>query len=162
MGISARSPASTRLTKVVIDEATAADIPAVGSIEQAAFSDPWSSRSFQELLGNHAVYFVCARRPGSRTVVGYIVAWFVADEGQIANLAVAADLCGQGIGKQLLDAALAEGRARGAKAVFLEVRDSNQRARHLYRSRGFEEVGRRRGYYRRPAEDAIVLRRTLR
>ena len=55
--------------------------------------------------------------------------------------------------------ALDEGRARGIEAVYLEVRDSNQRARRLYRSRGFEEVGRRRGYYRRPVEDAIVLRR---
>jgi len=51
--------------------------------------------------------------------------------------------------------------ARGIAAVFLEVRDSNQRARELYASRGFEEVGRRRRYYRRPVEDAIVLRRTL-
>jgi len=46
-------------------------------------------------------------------------------------------------------------------AVYLEVRDSNARARGLYRSRGFEEVGRRRGYYQHPVEDAIVLRRTL-
>ena len=51
--------------------------------------------------------------------------------------------------------------SRGIEAVYLEVRDSNQRARQLYRSRGFEEVGRRRGYYRRPVEDAIVLRRTF-
>jgi len=45
--------------------------------------------------------------------------------------------------------------------VYLEVRDSNDRARRLYRSSGFEEVGRRRRYYRRPVEDAIVLRRTM-
>ena len=161
MGISARSSAAKRVTKVTIDAATGADLPAVVAIEQAVFADPWSARSFQQLLGNGAIYFVCARQPGNAAVLGYIVAWFVADEGQIANLAVAVDACGQGIGKQLLDAALDEGRTRGTEAVYLEVRDSNQRARQLYRSRGFEEVGRRRGYYRRPVEDAIVLRRTL-
>jgi ribosomal-protein-alanine N-acetyltransferase len=146
---------------VTISEATRADLPAVVAIEQAAFADPWSARSFQELLDNRSIYFMCARSAGGATVLGYIVAWFVADEGQIANLAVAVDACGQGIGKQLLDKALDDGRSRGIEAVYLEVRDSNQRARQLYRSRGFEEVGRRRGYYRRPVEDAIVLRRTL-
>jgi ribosomal-protein-alanine N-acetyltransferase len=149
------------VTKVTIDAATRADLPAVVAIEQSVFADPWSARSFQQLLDNRAIYFMCARRTGNETVLGYIVAWFVADEGQIANLAVAVDACGQGIGKQLLDAALDEGRTRGTEAMYLEVRDSNQRARQLYRSRGFEEVGRRRGYYRRPVEDAIVLRRTL-
>jgi ribosomal-protein-alanine N-acetyltransferase len=61
----------------------------------------------------------------------------------------------------LLDAALAEARARGADEIFLEVRNSNAPARALYGSRGFKEVGRRPNYYRRPVEDAIVLRRTL-
>jgi ribosomal-protein-alanine N-acetyltransferase len=146
---------------VAISAATRADLPAVAAIEQAVFADPWSARSFQQLMDNRAIYFMCARQPGGEAVLGYIVAWFVADEGQIANLAVAVDASGQGIGRQLLDAALDEGRTRGTEAVYLEVRDSNQRARQLYRSRGFQEVGRRRGYYRRPVEDAIVLRRTL-
>jgi ribosomal-protein-alanine N-acetyltransferase len=51
--------------------------------------------------------------------------------------------------------------ARDATDVYLEVRDSNYRARRLYGSCGFKEVGRRRSYYRLPVEDAIVLRRTL-
>jgi ribosomal-protein-alanine N-acetyltransferase len=161
MGIGARSTVAARLTAVKVEGATPADLSAVAAIEREVFSDPWSLRSFQELLGNPAVYFVCARRGDDQAVLGYVVAWFVADEGQIANLAVERAACGRGIGKQLLDAALDEGRSRGAECVYLEVRDSNQRARGLYRSRGFEEVGRRRGYYRRPAEDAIVLRRTL-
>jgi ribosomal-protein-alanine N-acetyltransferase len=54
-----------------------------------------------------------------------------------------------------------EGRRRGALNMYLEVRESNDAARRLYASRGFLEIGRRRGYYRRPAEDAIVLRLEL-
>ena len=81
---------------------------------------------------------------------------------QIANLAVAP----YGLGAWASDAPCSTRRfarrccARSTE-VYLEVRDSNERARQLYGSRGFEEVGRRREYYRRPAEDAIVLRRTL-
>ena len=136
------------------------DLASVAVIERTAFSDPWSLRSFREALDSGSVYFACARSDAG-SVLGYVVAWFVADQGEIANIAVAPDQRGRGVGRALLDAALGEAAARGIAAVFLEVRDSNQRARELYASRGFEEVGRRRRYYRRPVEDAIVLRRTL-
>jgi ribosomal-protein-alanine acetyltransferase len=139
---------------------TAHDLPAIAAIEREAFSDPWSEKSFRDALAHPSIYFAAAR-DDANAVVGYVVAWFVADEGQIANLAVAPSGWGQGIGRALLDAALREAALREASEVYLEVRDSNDRARRLYRSRGFEEVGRRRGYYRHPVEDAIVLRWTL-
>ena len=145
---------------VAIGPATVHDLASVAAIERVAFSDPWSLRSFREALDSGSVYFACARSDAGG-VLGYVVAWFVADQGEIANIAVAPDQRGRGVGRALLDAALGEAAARGIAAVFLEVRDSNQRARELYASRGFEEVGRRRRYYRRPVEDAIVLRRTL-
>jgi ribosomal-protein-alanine N-acetyltransferase len=150
---------------ITISPASERDLPAIVAIERRAFSDPWSARSFREALDHPAVFFACARREaaesGGEEVAGYVVAWFVADEGEIANLAVDPAGWGTGVGRALLDAALAEGERRGAAAVYLEVRDSNDRARRLYRSRDFEEVGRRRGYYQRPVEDAIVLRRML-
>ena len=145
---------------VAIGAATADDVESVVAIEKQAFSDPWSANSFHEALAHPAVYFACARS-GGRDIVGYVVAWFAADEGEIANLAVAPSGWGSGIGRGLLNAALSAASARDVKAVYLEVRDSNDRARRLYQSSGFEEIGRRRRYYRRPVEDAIVLRRTL-
>jgi ribosomal-protein-alanine N-acetyltransferase len=154
------------MSVVVISPATTGDVSAIVDIERRAFSDPWSARSFREALDHPSVFFVCARpavgdRSGDADVSGYVVAWFVADQGEIANLAVDPSGWGSGIGRALLDAALEEGERRGASAVYLEVRDSNERARRLYHSRGFEEVGRRRSYYQRPVEDAIVLRRML-
>jgi ribosomal-protein-alanine N-acetyltransferase len=162
MGIEARAPASDRMNAgtIAIGPAARDDVPAIVGIERAAFSDPWSARSFGEALDRSTIFFSCARRDGVG-VVGYVVAWFVADEGEIANLAVAPSAWGMGVGRALLDATLDEAERRRISAVYLEVRVSNDRARRLYESRGFEEVGRRRGYYRRPVEDAIVLRRSL-
>jgi ribosomal-protein-alanine N-acetyltransferase len=140
--------------------ATIRDVGAIVAIEKAAFSDPWSETAFHEALAHPAVFFACADR-GVGDIAGYVVAWFAADEGEIANLAVAPHAWGGGVGRALLDSALDVASTRGAAAVYLEVRDSNERARRLYRSSGFEEVGRRRRYYRRPVEDAIVLRRTM-
>lgn len=137
------------------------DLSSIAELETAAFADPWSLASFESILAEPAVYFAAAR-DGERTrVVGYVVAWFAADEGEVANLAVREPTRRRGIGAALLDATLREARRRGALMMFLEVRQSNEAARRLYASRGFEEVGRRSKYYQHPVEDAIILRREL-
>jgi ribosomal-protein-alanine N-acetyltransferase len=139
---------------------TAGDIEQILAIERVSFSDPWRERSFLSLIDDPRVFFGAATETGS-DVLGYVVAWFVLDEGEIANLAVAPAARRGGVGATLLDAAIAAARDRRIASVFLEVRESNSAARELYASRGFAEIGRRRHYYRRPTEDALVLRLTL-
>ena len=150
---------------IQIDYARDEDIVAIAAIEHRVFTDPWSERAFRDVLAHPAMYFACVREQtadgyASARVRGYVVAWFAGGQGEIANLAVAESARGCGIGSALLDAALDEARGHGTEEVFLEVRSSNVRARELYESRGFVEVGRRRRYYRRPVEDAIILRWT--
>jgi [ribosomal protein S18]-alanine N-acetyltransferase len=139
------------------------DIAAIAAIERRSFSDPWSERSFRDVLAHSRMYFACIREsddgPAAARVLGYVVAWFAAGQGEIANLAVDPDARGRGIGSALLDAALDHAKQQGTEEVFLEVRSSNVMARQLYESRGFSEVGRRRRYYRQPVEDAVILRR---
>lgn len=141
--------------------ATREDVARVVAIEHEAFSDAWSRASFERLVGDARTLFLVAH-DASATVQGYVVAWYVVDEGEIANLAVSSAARRRGIGSTLLDAALAEARARGALTVYLEVRDSNESARSLYATRGFVQVTRRRRYYRDPTEDALVLKVDLR
>lgn len=133
-------------------------MPAVHAIEQAAFSDPWSARDFRECVTSDVVFLVAAEPEG---IVGYLIAQDAADEGEILNLAVAPARQHGGIGRALVQRALALLGGRGVQRVFLEVRESNAAARALYATLGFQEVGRRRGYYRRPIEDAIVLRAAI-
>jgi ribosomal-protein-alanine N-acetyltransferase len=94
-------------------------------------------------------------------VVGYAVVWWVMDQGELANLAVAEGLRGRGIGSVLLDRVLADVRERGVETLFLEVRVSNDSAFRLYLSRGFIQVAVRKDYYRRPREDARILLKDL-
>ena len=140
------------------------DIETITEIERRSFSDPWSEQSFRDVLAHSRMFFVCARSdangPAAERVLGYVVAWFAGGQGEIANLAVDPDSRERGIGSALLDAALDEARRQRTDEVFLEVRSSNLRARQLYESRGFAEVGRRRRYYRQPVEDAVILRWT--
>lgn len=155
-GTERRGP-STPLS-VVLRPAATGDLAAVAAIERASFSDPWAQSAFASLLTSDAHFVVAVSTDRAETVVGYVVAWFAAGQGDVANIAVAPAARGRGVGAALLDGALAAARAAGARELFLEVRESNAGARALYASRGFAEVGRRRNYYRRPVEDALVLR----
>lgn len=151
----ARAPEGIR-----VRAATIADVPSVLAIEELAFSDPWNRVSFERLIGDPRVHFAVACTADG-AVAGYVVAWYVIDEGEIANLAVGAFARGRGIGGALLDSAIAVARDRAVASLYLEVRDSNAIARALYASRGFLQVTRRRKYYRHPLEDALVLRLDL-
>jgi [ribosomal protein S18]-alanine N-acetyltransferase len=145
----------------VLTRAHRAHISEVAAIEQLCFSDPWSEASFRHAVDNPGVFFRVATEGAGGLVVGYVVAWFAGGEGEVANVAVAPTARGRGIGGLLLDAAIAAAAQDGVEALYLDVRESNARARSLYDSRGFVEVGRRRRYYRRPSEDAIILRRGI-
>jgi len=158
----AELPRSLRVSDggIRIRLATEADIERVVRLEQEAFTDAWSRASFEHLLGDARTLFAVACDENG-VVQGYVVAWYVLDEGEIANLAVSSTSRRRGIGGLLLDAALAMARDHGVGAVYLEVRDSNETARSLYASRGFAQVTRRRRYYRYPTEDALVLKLDL-
>jgi [ribosomal protein S18]-alanine N-acetyltransferase len=148
------------LSAPTIERATSADLAEVVAMERVCYPDPWPASAFAALPDNPRVYFAVARGLVGR-VIGYVVGWYVADEGELANIAVAPDDRRQGTGRALLDAMLADAVARGTRELYLEVRESNAAARRLYHSLEFEEVGRRKGYYRSPVEDALILRKTF-
>jgi len=137
------------------------DLREVAKIENSSFADPWSEESFRRLLGVAPAIFLVALFPPDNAVAGYIVAFSVAEDGELLNVAVDRRFRGKGLAGQMVDAVLIELGARGVRSAFLEVRESNTAARALYGSRGFIEIGRRSKYYRRPVEDALVLRRSL-
>jgi [ribosomal protein S18]-alanine N-acetyltransferase len=122
------------------------------------FSDPWSRRDFRECVAA-GIPFLVAERDGA--VGGYGIAHSAADEGEILNLGVAVAERRRGLGRALAERLLVDLGARGVRSVFLEVRESNAAARGLYESLGFKEVGKRSRYYRRPVEDAVVLRAAI-
>lgn len=142
--------------EVAIRAATVDDVPGIHALETVAFSDPWTPASFRSMIAQPLVIATVAEQSGR--IVGYCIAWAIGDEAELVNLCVAPALRGTGLGGRMLDGLLATLDARGA-TVYLEVRDSNEAAQALYRGRGFLAAGRRKAYYRHPAEDAVVMRR---
>jgi ribosomal-protein-alanine N-acetyltransferase len=136
------------------------DVSAVTELEETTFTMPWSDATFRGLLRRKDVDALVAIDDDDR-LAGYVIAWGVYDQGELANLCVTDDQLGTGLGRRLLDEVMARLEARGIRQVFLEVRESNVRARRFYERHGFREVGRRRRYYVEPEEDALVLYRAL-
>jgi [ribosomal protein S18]-alanine N-acetyltransferase len=151
-------PIASEAAPIEIVPMSVTSLDQILGIERSCFSDPWSARAFRQSLSSPHTISLVARDPASGRSIGYIVGWFVMDEGEIANVAVAADWRGRGIGGLLLDEVISRSRSRGVSSLYLEVREANTNALRLYASRGFEQVGRRVGYYRKPREDALVLR----
>ncbi|MFV3303658.1 ribosomal protein S18-alanine N-acetyltransferase [Pseudomonas sp. NY15181] len=138
---------------------TEADLDAVLKIEYAAFSHPWTRGIFADGLKSYECWVMFE---GTQQV-GHGVIQLILDEAHLLNITVKPESQGRGLGLTLLEHLMKRAHERGAVECFLEVRESNQPAYRLYERYGFNEVGRRRGYY--PAvggrEDALVMACTL-
>jgi ribosomal-protein-alanine N-acetyltransferase len=97
---------------------------------------------------------------GDSGIDGFLVAHTQLAEWELENIVVASAARRNGLGARLLGELLRRARENDCLGVFLEVRESNQAARGLYQKLGFQETGRRKGYYVSPCEDAILYRWT--
>jgi ribosomal-protein-alanine N-acetyltransferase len=148
-----------KTNEITIDFMKKEDVDQVVALEQASFTMPWSRNLFLSEFRSPLVstlMVALADRP-SRTVVGYIVFWHVADEMHILNLATAPEFKRQGVAKRLVLAAMKRAYQKGATKAFLEVRASNVAAQKLYSGLGFMGTSVRREYYDDPVEDAVVM-----
>jgi [ribosomal protein S18]-alanine N-acetyltransferase len=141
---------------------TTADLGSVLALEVELFGEEaWSRPMLEGELAQQpgSRHYLVAEQDGQ--VIGYAGLLAAGRQADVVTIAVTGARQGQGTGAALLAALLAEARRRGCAEIFLEVRVDNLRAQQLYRSRGFEQVGLRRGYYQPSGTDALVMRRSL-
>jgi [ribosomal protein S18]-alanine N-acetyltransferase len=150
-------PRPTRPPLPPLRPVLAIDVDAVLAVEVRAYPYPWSRGNFIDSLA--AGYAALLAQGDDGGVVGYCIAMVGVDELHLLNLTVAPEHQGLGHGRALLRAVVAQAQALPVSRLLLEVRESNHRARRLYASHGFAELGRRRAYYpaREGREDAIVM-----
>jgi ribosomal-protein-alanine N-acetyltransferase len=130
------------------------DIRGIVEIEKVSFPSPWTENAFRHEVENpRARLFVAAAEDGA--VLGYYDLWLYSGEGHLLNICVAALYRGKGLGKALLEHALATAEDAGADGIYLEVRTSNEAAISLYEKYGFVKIGTRKGYYQ-DGEDALL------
>lgn len=131
-------------------------ISAIARLEQACFAHPWSEQALRDELENEqAVFFVAEDETGR--LIGYTGMHVVLGECYMDNLAVDPSFRHKGVGRALLQALIDWAYEHEGVFLTLEVRPSNEIARHLYTAMGLREVGRRPRYYTDPTEDALLM-----
>jgi ribosomal-protein-alanine N-acetyltransferase len=141
----------------MIRPATSADVDAVVALEQTCLGeDAWSRRLVEQGIAAAlpTVSYLVAELDGD--VVGHAVSSAAGDDAELQRIAVAPAYRRTGVASALLAEVEHRAAADGATRLLLEVREDNTTAAAFYESRGFAEVGRRRGYYRNGAA-AVVL-----
>lgn len=140
---------------------TTDDLDAVIAVEQSVYGHPWTVGNFKDALASG---YAAQRLLAGTTLIGYFVAMKVLDEVHLLNITVSLAHRSQGWAKLMLDALALWARGQGCAWLWLEVRESNHRAIHVYRSHGFKQVGVRKDYYpvgRGQREAALVMSQKL-
>ena len=142
---------------MIITKMTESHVAQVAELEKLCFRDPWSENSVASELHNALSLWLVA--VDGELVAGYVGSQTVMDESDMMNVAVHPDYRKQGIATALILGLVEELRKRGSRSLTLEVRASNENAISVYSKLDFQEVGRRKNYYRNPREDALILRK---
>jgi ribosomal-protein-alanine N-acetyltransferase len=141
-----------------LSDARPADAAPIAALHAASFQRGWGEDEVYRLLLDRSV--VAHRAVLRRSMAGFILSRMAADEAEILSVAIAPARRGRGFARPLLNFHLRSLAGLGVRTVFLEVDEYNTPAHRLYSGAGFDEVGRREGYYEGGA-GAFVLRRDL-
>jgi ribosomal-protein-alanine N-acetyltransferase len=131
--------------------ARASDIDELTALDVACFTRAWTRQAWVEELARGGVLV------GGRPLLALACAAVLADICELRRIAVHPSMRRAGMERDLLRAVIDHARHSGCTRVELEVAASNEPALGLYRAHGFEVVGRRRGYYREPLDDALLM-----
>ena len=143
-------------TIIYTNKATEQDLREIAYAEEVCFSDAWSESALSSQLESEYALTVCARTENGK-FLGYISGGITSPEAEIFRVATLPECRRMGVGRALLSEFIRVAHTLCCEDFFIEVRESNIPARALYASFGFSETGKRKGYYKNPKEDAILL-----
>lgn len=129
---------------------------AVWAIESGAHSHPWKRSMIDDLNSRGAMHYGLF---DGEVLCGYFYAQDIVGEVTLLNIAIDPLRQGQGLGRTLMEEFIELATQKGTDSIWLEVRESNQRAQSLYLDVGFNQVDVRKNYYptEKGREDAIIM-----
>ena len=121
----------------------------LAAIHASAFARPWSTLDFERLIAERGVIADGLFLGRAGKPAGFVLSRIVLDEAEILTVAIAPEARGKGHARPLLVHHLDALSRRGVTRVHLEVEEGDGPAIALYRRLGFQETGRREGYYQK-------------
>lgn len=131
------------------------DIEAIASLETEIFPDPWSAKSIKETYDQKHALILGAYQDGK--LIGYVIFYYILDEGEIARIAVSPSHRRQGVADQIFARLLEFCTQKDIERILLDVRVSNETAIAFYKKSGFAEDGIRKNFYDNPKEHALLM-----
>ena len=141
--------------RIYPERMTADVLQDVAELEKLCFSQPWSAKSLQLLTNDGIGVGMVCRKDGIVCAYGGMLC--AVDEGQITNIATHPDFRRQGYGKAVVEALIKYAKNNRLDSISLEVRESNAAAIALYSNLGFRVEGKRKDFYTKPTEAALVM-----
>ena len=131
------------------------DLADVARLEKEIFSDPWSENAIRESMEQSQTLLLSALEDG--VLVGYLIVYYVLEDGEIARIAVESDFRRNGVASRLMKELAFICADNGVNKLLLDVRESNESAEAFYKKKGFVLDGVRKNYYTNPTENAILM-----
>ena len=131
------------------------DIETVAALESEIFSDSWSAKSIKETYDNKSALILGAYQ--NDALIGYVIFYYVLDEGEIARIAVSPSHRRQGVAEEIFAGLLDFCKENSIERILLDVRISNEPAIAFYRKSGFADDGIRKNFYENPKEHALLM-----
>lgn len=144
---------------ITVREISENEIKNVALLEEEVFSDAWSEKSILETFSQKNAFILGAWKED--VFAGYVIFYYVLDEGEIARIATAPSCRRTGVAGTVFEKLLMVCEEKGIERILLDVRQSNDAAVAFYRRCGFSEDGIRRNFYENPKEHAILMSRTI-
>ncbi len=136
-----------------------ADLIEAAQLEKRIFSDPWSEAALRETYAQSQTLLLTAHEDGK--LIGYLILYYVLEDGEIARIAVAPECRKRGVGTRMMLELEDLCASNGVLKLMLDVRKSNEEALSFYQDYGFVKDGVRKNYYAEPVEDAILMSRKI-
>lgn len=151
------------LQQIKLKSLTEAELSQVIELDNLCFGGLWSLEGYQREIKspNSELLIICFNLNQEEKVIGLGCFWSILEEAHLTILAIHPDFQRQGLGTLLLNKLLESAQKKGLERATLEVGENNQLALNLYKKFGFTIAGKRKKYYQKTGEDALILWKKL-
>lgn len=151
------------LEQIKLKPLTEKELEQVLELDDLCFGGLWSLEGYKREINstNSCLLILCLERENPEKIIGLGCFWAILEEAHITILAIHPDFQGRSLGKFLLTKLLESAQKRNLETATLEVGENNKIALSMYQKFGFAVAGRRKKYYQKTGEDALILWKKL-
>ena len=129
----------------------------LAELDKSCFKKAWREKSFSKLMNYQWFRAWTWHAEATSKALAFLIIEDQSDLFSILRVGVMPEYQRQGIGREMMDFLIQLARNEQVPKILLEVHEFNLAAQHLYFASGFCQINLKKGYYRDPPGNALVL-----